>query len=183
MSHDKGLFVNDLFNGEALGGPSMDTERGMFRSNLFDGEPLGQTTPLPAPATDELISQLATPSTTTPTTTPPAPGGKGGGGAIAPYQPYPPVGGKGGGGSMPQWVAGPTTPATPAAPPVYSGSTSSDFPWVPVLAVGGVAVVGLGVLLAMSGGKKAAAPTANRRVKRNKVRRNKAKRARRSRKH
>lgn len=39
-----GLFVNDLFNGEALGGPRSEGDRGVFRANLFDSQPLGQTT-------------------------------------------------------------------------------------------------------------------------------------------
>lgn len=57
-----GLFVNDLFNGEALGGPRSEGDRGVFRANLFDSQPLGQTTPETKTSGGKADAKTATPT-------------------------------------------------------------------------------------------------------------------------
>ena len=126
MSHSNGLFVNDLFNGEALsGGP--EGSRGIFRKNLFDGEPLGQTTPDVSPASDTLISQLATSGGKTATASPIDKSGTSP--QVDPsqsaYSPY----------------------ATATMPVDYGASTSSDIPWVPIALIGGAVLLTVGFVV------------------------------------
>lgn len=180
MSHDHGMFRNDLFNGEALSG-GHESDRGIFRSNLFDGEPLGQTTPshvsMPerlirdnglfardifssgplgqatavTAAPDSLISQLASGGGAT--------GGKTGTTSTSS------TGDKSGGSSM-------STPSayTPYIDPNASASAmpmdSSSTPWVPIALIGGAVVLTIGIVAMASRKPAAAKATANRRGRR-----------------
>ena len=139
-----GLFTNDLFNGEALGGPWIESDRGIFRANLFDAQPLGQTTP-DAPAASGGKTAAAT------TGTAPS-GGKTGSTA--------PSGGKTAGTSL-------VTDGTSTMPAAFidGGATEGEFPWVPVALVGGGIVLTVGAILLFSG-KKSAPVTSNRRRRR-----------------
>jgi hypothetical protein len=139
-----GLFTNDLFNGEALGGPWIESDRGIFRANLFDAQPLGQTTP-DAPAASGGKTAAATTGTT-------PSGGKTGSTA--------PSGGKTAGTSL-------VTDGTSTMPAAFidGGATEGEFPWVPVALVGGGLVLTVGAILLFSG-KKSAPVTSNRRRRR-----------------
>ena len=139
-----GLFTNDLFNGEALGGPWIESDRGIFRANLFDAQPLGQTTP-DAPAASGGKTAAATTGTT-------PSGGKTGSTA--------PSGGKTAGTSL-------VTDGTSTMPAAFidGGATEGEFPWVPVALVGGGIVLTVGAILLFSG-KKSAPVTSNRRRRR-----------------
>jgi len=149
-----GLFTNDLFNGEALGGPWIESDRGIFRANLFDAQPLGQTTP-DAPAASGGKTAAATTGTApsggkTGSTAPS--GGKTGSTA--------PSGGKTAGTSL-------VTDGTSTMPAAFidGGATEGEFPWVPVALVGGGIVLTVGAILLFSG-KKSAPGTSNRRRRR-----------------
>jgi len=153
-----GLFVNDLFNGEALSG-GLESERGLFRKNLFDGEPLGQTTPTSTtpeitPASDSLISQLATTggAKVSGGSAIAAPSKDGGGGAYSPY----------------------ASPAAPALPADYAAGAGSSTPWVPIALIGGAVLLTVGIVV-VSTSKKAATPN-RRRARRNKRARRRARR-------
>lgn len=145
-----GLFTNDLFNGEALSG-GHEGDRGIFRKGLFDSQPLGQTTPTTttpdiAPASDSLISQLATTG-----------GGKvsGGSAIAAPSK-------DGGGGAYSPYAA----PAA-AMPVDYGASTSgSDVPWMPIALIGGAVVLTVGFVM-MSSRKTSTANRGRRHARRN----------------
>lgn len=139
-----GLFTNDLFNGEALGGPWIESDRGIFRANLFDAQPLGQTTP-DAPAASGGKTAAATTGTT-------PSGGKTGSTA--------PSGGKTAGTSL-------VTDGSSTMPAAFidGGATEGEFPWVPVALVGGGIVLTVGAILLFSG-KKSAPVTSNRRRRR-----------------
>jgi hypothetical protein len=151
-----GLFVNDLFNGEALSGPPRESDRGIFRVNLFDGEPLGQTTP----SITDAFTETASATVTTPHTATPLPSAKGGGGASMSTQFAQADGsGKGGGGAQTY-----SPYATPGADMSTYGSSSSNIPWTPILLIGGAVVVTIGAVVMFSKPKTA---TANRRARRN----------------
>jgi hypothetical protein len=122
-----GLFVNDLFNGEALGGPWIESDRGIFRANLFDSQPLGQTTPDASAAGGKTAT--ATPSDKAAGTS--ASSGKSAGTSLT-------TGG----------------PAAPAALP-EGIATEGEFPWLPVALVGGGLVLTVGAILLFTGKKKA----------------------------
>lgn len=133
-----GLFTNDLFNGEALGGPWIESDRGIFRANLFDAQPLGQTTP-DAPAASGGKTATATSSDKSAGTA--SSGGKSAGTSLTT-----------GGASMPGVLPD-------------GGATESEFPWLPVALVGGGLVLTVGAILLFSG-KKSAPVTSNRRRRR-----------------
>jgi len=156
----KGLFTNDLFNGEALGqGPRHDTGSGIFRANLFDAQPLGQTTPsTTTPSEDTLMASI---SADFPAPGPTTGGAKTTGGPA--YSPYAPTGGKTGGTVLTSY--GPTAPGMP----MTYGATESEIPWVPIALIGGAVVLTVG-FVAMSG-RRAPAATANKRRARRNARR------------
>ena len=130
-----GLFTNDLFNGEALGGPLVESDRGIFRANLFDAQPLGQTTPGAGGKTA--------------TQTPSDKGGGSSGGKTATQTPS----------DKERGSAVPVLPADAQAMPVAEGG---EFPWLPVALVGGGLVLTVGAILLLSG-KKSAPVTSNKR--------------------
>lgn len=183
MSHDHGMFVNDLFNGEALSG-GHEGDRGIFRKHLFDGEPLGQTTPPTAPmpevmlrdnglfarnvftsgplgqttsvpaASDALIAQLAQSGGSTAVAT----SGK----TVTASTGSKSVDSS----AMTSSAYSPYTDPTMSTMPVDSSSSSS---WVPIALIGGAAVLTIGIVV-MATRKPAAKATANRR--RSRARRN-----------
>lgn len=123
-----GLFTNDLFNGEALGGPWIESDRGIFRANLFDAQPLGQTTPdAPAAGSKTATSTSGDKAASTSTS-----------------------GGKAAGTSL-------TTGGGSSAPAVLTEgvATEGEFPWLPVALVGGGLVLTVGAILLFTGKKKA----------------------------
>jgi hypothetical protein len=152
-----GLFVNDLFNGEALGlVRNKDTSSGIFRANLFDSQPLGQTTPSTTTASDDALMTELRRMDSSKT----ASGGsvsKDGG--AAPYSPY-------------------TQPAPAMDPYATYGAPASEFPWVPVALIGGAVVLTVG-MVAMASGRKRAPVTANRRKRTSRRARRNRRRARR----
>src|SRR5512143_3499578 len=101
---------------------------GLFTNDLFNSEPLGQTTPTSTtpeitPASDTLISQLATSggAKVTGGSAIAAPSKDGGGGAYSPY-------------------AAPAATAT-AMPMDYGASAGSSTPWVPIALIGGAVLL------------------------------------------
>lgn len=188
MSHDHGLFVNDLFNGEALGhGPGHEGDRGIFRKRLFDGEPLGQTTPPTAPMPERMIrdnglfarsiftsgplGQVATPA--------PAPDSlisqlatTGGASPSTGGKTATPVTGDKSGGAAPTAYS---PYSTPAATDYSAAPADSGTPWLPIALIGGAVLLTVGFVV-MSSSKKTATANGRRRARRNK-------RARRNRRH
>ena len=133
-----GLFVNDLFNGEALGGPWIESDRGIFRANLFDSQPLGQTTP-----------------------------DSGGKTATRTAADKDSAAGSGGSKTATRTAADKDATLAPrdaAAPASYEGGSgeTGEFPWLPVALVGGGLVLTVGAILLFTGKKKAPV-TSNRR--------------------
>ena len=134
-----GLFVNDLFNGEALGGPWIESDRGIFRANLFDSQPLGQTTP-------DSGGKTAT-RTAADKDSAAAPSGSGATREMLPKAELIDL-------LRRDAAATARQAAAPASGEGGSGETG-EFPWLPVALVGGGLVLTVGAILLFTGKKKA----------------------------